>query len=113
MSMNTLLAKRLPSIVDLCQRYGVERLELFGSANSADFNAKSSDFDFLVELDKNFSGSLARRWVEFDEVLATLSRRSRWLPGHAVAAISQWCQLRHLYSGDVHTLTEFGSAEGI
>ena len=72
MSMNTVLATQLPSIVDLCQRYGVERLELFGSANSADFNVKSSDFDFLVELDKNYSGSLARRWVEFADALESL-----------------------------------------
>ena len=86
---------------------------MFGSANSADFNAESSDFDFLVELDDSTMGSLARRWVEFAEALATLLPRSRWLPGHGVAAIFQWCQLRHLYSGDVHSLTEFGSAEGI
>jgi predicted nucleotidyltransferase len=36
-------------IDDLCRRYGVRRLELFGSATSARFDPNRSDVDFLVE----------------------------------------------------------------
>ena len=70
--MNPSLAKQLPSIAALCQRYGVAHLELFGSATSAEFNPESSDFDFLVELDKSSSGSPARRWIELAEALEKL-----------------------------------------
>ena len=46
--MNATLVQHLPSIAALCQRYGVVHLELFGSDTSAEFNAESSDFDFLA-----------------------------------------------------------------
>lgn len=38
-------------IVDLCRRYHVKRLELFGSAARADFDLDKSDIDFLVEFE--------------------------------------------------------------
>jgi predicted nucleotidyltransferase len=71
-SMNASLAKQLPSIAALCQRYGVAHLELFGSATSAEFDPESSDFDFLVELDKTSPGSPARRWIDLAEALEKL-----------------------------------------
>ena len=73
--MNSALAKQLPSIAALCQRYGVAHLELFGSATSPDFNPESSDFDFLVELDKSSPGSPAQRWIELAEALEKLLGR--------------------------------------
>jgi hypothetical protein len=36
---------------ELCRRFHVRRLVLFGSATSADFDAEHSDLDFLVEFD--------------------------------------------------------------
>ena len=75
LSMNALLAKQLPSIAALCQRYGVAHLELFGSTTSAEFDPELSDFDFLVELDKTSPGSPARRWTELAEALETLLGR--------------------------------------
>ncbi len=38
-------------VVELCRRFGVRRLDLFGSAAGDDFDPASSDIDFLVELD--------------------------------------------------------------
>jgi predicted nucleotidyltransferase len=73
--MNASLEKQLPSIVALCQRYGVAHLELFGSATSAEFNPESSDFDFLVELDKSSPGSPVRRWIGLAEELEKLLGR--------------------------------------
>ena len=73
--MNASLEKQLPSIVALCQRYGVAHLELFGSATSVEFNPESSDFDFLVELDKSSPGSPVRRWIGLAEELEKLLGR--------------------------------------
>jgi len=39
----------LEPIADLCARYGVERLEIFGSALRDDFGPES-DVDFLVRI---------------------------------------------------------------
>ena len=38
-----------PELAELCRRYGVRRLDLFGSAASGGFDAARSDVDFVVE----------------------------------------------------------------
>lgn len=38
-----------PALVELCARYAVERLWVFGSAVGEEFNPEESDLDFLVE----------------------------------------------------------------
>jgi predicted nucleotidyltransferase len=43
-----LLAERRDGISDLCRRFGVERLEVFGSAGAGDFIPGKSDVDLLV-----------------------------------------------------------------
>jgi uncharacterized protein len=44
------IAQHRASIAAICQRYGIRRLEVFGStARGDDFVAESSDADFLVE----------------------------------------------------------------
>lgn len=44
-----LVEARRSQIAALCQKYGVIRLRLFGSALRSDWNAATSDFDFLAE----------------------------------------------------------------
>src|SRR5258706_297163 len=45
-----LLQNYTHAIADLCRKYGVTRLELFGSAmEPARFDPSTSDFDFLVD----------------------------------------------------------------
>lgn len=44
-----LLKSKLDAIAELCARYGVSRLEAFGSALRDDFNPDESDLDLLVE----------------------------------------------------------------
>lgn len=73
--MQPSVASQLPSITALCERYGVAHLELFGLATGPDFQAESSDYDFLVELDKQAPGSLARRWIDLAEALEQLLGR--------------------------------------
>lgn len=47
--MHTLIASHQAEIVDLCRRFCVERLYLFGSANGESFDPARSDVDFLVD----------------------------------------------------------------
>ena len=48
--MHPAIAQHRSGISVICQRYGISRLEVFGSAARADdFNPASSDVDFLVE----------------------------------------------------------------
>src|SRR5688500_2432978 len=47
--MQKLVADRRQEIAELCRRFGVRRLELFGSAVRDDFDPARSDLDFLVE----------------------------------------------------------------
>ncbi|MDQ2082814.1 nucleotidyltransferase domain-containing protein [Xanthobacteraceae bacterium Astr-EGSB] len=48
--MHADIEKRRPELAALCRRYGVARLEVFGSAaRGADFDPEKSDIDFLVE----------------------------------------------------------------
>ena len=47
--MDPAVQQKLPALGELCTRYGVCRLELFGSSATGGFDASRSDLDFLVE----------------------------------------------------------------
>ena len=49
--MTTVIEMHLDKVADLCRRAGARRLEIFGSAVRPDFDAATSDLDFLVEFD--------------------------------------------------------------
>lgn len=72
--MASVLDSRLAQIPDLCRRYGVLRLELFGSATTDDFDAQRSDLDFLVEFNAN-SSRLFERYFGLKESLEALYGR--------------------------------------
>ena len=44
------VAEKVDEVRGLCERYGVKRLALFGSAATGSFDPATSDLDFLVEL---------------------------------------------------------------
>ncbi len=44
-----LVQSRVGQIRQLCEQFGVRRLEVFGSVVNGDFDTASSDLDFLVE----------------------------------------------------------------
>lgn len=52
-------------LAELCRRFGVRRLALFGSAARADFNSTQSDVDFLVEFEDANSPGYADRYLDF------------------------------------------------
>ena len=45
--MNRIVADKLPQLVELCKKFRVERMYLFGSAARDDFDEATSDVDFL------------------------------------------------------------------
>jgi len=47
--MLPLLDQKQGELAELCRRYCVARLEVFGSAASGEFDPRTSDLDFLVE----------------------------------------------------------------
>ena len=47
--MVPLVSNNLDKIRAICERFGVARLELFGSAARNDFDPAKSDIDFIVE----------------------------------------------------------------
>ena len=47
--MIELVKKHIDELENICRKYNVRRMELFGSAVVGDFNEQSSDLDFLVE----------------------------------------------------------------
>jgi predicted nucleotidyltransferase len=54
------IAEKRDALADLCRRYGVERLEVFGSAaRGADFDPARSDADFLVTFKPSTRNDLA------------------------------------------------------
>lgn len=56
----------------LCRKYGVTRLELFGSAARGDFEPGRSDVDFLVEFGPESSTDLFHRYFGLQEDLEIL-----------------------------------------
>lgn len=51
--MIKLIEKKSQELTQLCQRYHVSRLDIFGSAAMDDFDESTSDLDFLVEFDES------------------------------------------------------------
>jgi predicted nucleotidyltransferase len=62
---------------ELCRRFHVRRLDLFGSATSDDFDAVRSDLDFLVEFDPQAPEALSlKTFFGLKEALEALFGRS-------------------------------------
>lgn len=60
---------------EICRRYGVRRLELFGSATGEAFDAKKSDLDFLVEIEPPPGVGYADTYFGLREALEALFER--------------------------------------
>jgi predicted nucleotidyltransferase len=73
--MLPLLADRLEPLRELCDRYGVDRLEVFGSAAKGLFDPASSDLDFIVRMTDQGKKGYARRFCSFADALEALFGR--------------------------------------
>lgn len=63
------------AIIALCRQYQVQRLEVFGSAATGEFDPERSDFDFLVEFAEHPGGGQADRYFGLLEDLEALLQR--------------------------------------
>ena len=57
--MHPAVEQHRAAIVELCRRYGVRTLDVFGSATTDEFDEARSDVDFLVEFDLDTPGMTA------------------------------------------------------
>ena len=73
--MVSLIAQYRDELQELCRRYHVRRLELFGSAASGKFNQDTSDLDFLVLFDELEPAIYADTYLGFYESLTALFDR--------------------------------------
>ena len=62
-------------IADLCRKYAVTELAVFGSAVRDDFGP-DSDIDFLVAFENNDSGPWGYKYTELEEDLSKLLART-------------------------------------
>ena len=72
--MIALVEQRKEAIANLCRLYGVRRLDLFGSAATGLFDARTSDLDFLVDFVDRSPGYL-RRYLDLADALEKLFGR--------------------------------------
>ena len=73
--MNTVIDIHRAAIAALCLRYGVRRLDVFGSALRDDFNAATSDIDLVVEFAPEPAGTAFDRYFGLKRDLESLFRR--------------------------------------
>ncbi len=74
--MSPLIAQHETALQRLCVEFGVQRLELFGSACTSAFDPSHSDLDFLVEFPAGYHfGPWMSRFVELRRRLAELFGR--------------------------------------
>jgi uncharacterized protein len=73
--MTELVQRHRAALSDICGRYGVKRLYLFGSGAS-DRLEPASDLDFLVEMaDRQPTAAYAHRYLDFADELERLFAR--------------------------------------
>ena len=70
-----LLQAKLQPLLELCERYGVEKLELFGSAARGEFDPAHSDLNFIVQMKGRREPGYAARFCDFADALEVLYGR--------------------------------------
>jgi uncharacterized protein len=74
--MHPSITQNLEDIADLCRRFGVRRLEAFGSAaRGRDFDPARSDADFLVQFAPTTDLPALRQYFGFAEAMQELLER--------------------------------------
>jgi uncharacterized protein len=73
--MHPIVEEQRGELIRLCERFGVRRLELFGSAAGGRFDSSRSDVDFLVEFASAPPRVLSDRYFGLLEALGSLFER--------------------------------------
>ena len=92
------IALHRKELQDLCRRFGVRRLSVFGSAARGDFDPARSDIDFLVEFAAEEDD--LTRFVDFKQALeALLSRRVDLVDRKAIETSRNYIRKKHILTG--------------
>lgn len=73
--MQPIIETRRAEVAELCRRFHVRRLDLFGSATRDDFDPSRSDVDLLVEFDPGTTLSPFDAYFGFKEAVEALLGR--------------------------------------
>ena len=73
--MISIFEDRRAEVAALCERYGVKRLDLFGSAAGDGFDPEASDLDFVVSFERRDPPELFDRYFGLKEDLEELFGR--------------------------------------
>ena len=73
--MNQLIEQHRHELEDICRRFHVKKMELFGSATDARFDIETSDLDFLVAFHELETGNYADAYFGLLEALQVLFQR--------------------------------------
>lgn len=90
------IADRREALAALCRRFGVVRLEVFGSAaRGNDFDPALSDADFLVTFAQPDDTGWAGRYLDFQDALeALLGRKVDLVERRAIEASRNYIRRR-------------------
>lgn len=72
----SIVEQRIVELGELCRRFHVRRLDLFGSIARGDFDAQRSDLDFLVEFEDDPKMPALDAYFGLKEALEALLGRS-------------------------------------
>jgi predicted nucleotidyltransferase len=72
--MIALVDDKRSEIAALCRRFGIRRLEIFGSGATGRFNPAMSDLDFVVDLG-DYDETVGDRYFDFADALEELLGR--------------------------------------
>ncbi len=73
--MIALIEQRKARIAEACRAFGVQRLEVFGSAVRGDFNPEKSDLDFIAKFMPPLHPGVADRFLGLAETLEEILAR--------------------------------------
>ena len=73
--MIALIEQRKESIAEACRRFGVGRLEVFGSAARGDFDSQKSDLDFIANFLPPLHPGVADRFLGLADALEKIFAR--------------------------------------
>jgi len=76
---------KLPDLVRICRRYGITRLEMFGSAARDDVRAPGSDLDFVASFDESEGGGIETYLGALREFEGLFGRKVDLLEASAIA----------------------------
>lgn len=84
--MHQVIIDKQEEIAEVCRKYNVAKLEIFGSAaRGVDFDPDKSDADFLVEFNQSSALSLSKRFFGMiGDLRSTLGREVDLLTAQCV-----------------------------